>query len=271
MILKGYNMSRPKDRLGAVIRAHGDIFSLEAAAKVLGLPNNKATKVLSRWAKQGWLTRIKQGLYSVVPIESVSTQIALENTWCLVPELFTPAYVGGWSAAEYWDFTEQIFRTICVITAKPKQKKSRTIYNIPFMVTTVSADLLFGTKILWIDNKKILISDPHKTIVDILYDPSLGGGIEHSLDCIKEYFKSKKFDPIKISEYAKRMNNGAIFKRLGFIAEKLLGRDNVFSKLCSENLTKGTAALDKNIKETVLITRWRLKVPKKNIKSKVHV
>ncbi len=255
-------MERPNEKLGAVVRAYGDLFTLETAAKAMQLPKVKATKVLSRWAKQGWLTRIKQGLYSVVPLESATTEIALDNAWCLVPELFAPAYVGGWSAAEYWDFTEQIFRTVCVITERRKQKKLRTIYNISFMVTTVSSDAMFGTKIVWVDNKKVLISDPHKTIVDMLSDPSLGGGIEHTIDCIREYFKSKQFDPVKMSEYVKRMHNGAIFKRLGFIAEKLLGQDNVFAKLCSENLTQGNAALDKNIKDTVLVTRWRLKIPK---------
>lgn len=255
-------VGRPNEQLAEIVRAEGDLFTLEAAAKAMQQSNDKARNTLARWVRQGWLTRIKRGLYAVVPLESATTQIALENEWRLVPELFAPAYIGGWSAAEYWDFTEQVFRTICVITEKPKQKKQCTVYNIPFMVTTVSHDQMFGTKIIWSGNQKVLIADPHKTIVDMLSDPVLGGGVEHTIDCIREYFKSKEFDPVKISEYAQRMNNGAIFKRLGFIAEKLLGQNNIFAKICTENLTQGYAALDKNIKDTVLVTRWRLKVPK---------
>ena len=255
-------MKRPNQQLGAIIRAHGDLFTLKTAAATMQQPTEKARKVLARWAKQGWLTRIKRGLYSVVPLESATTEVALEHEWRLVPELFAPAYIGGWSAAEYWDFTEQIFRTICVMTEKPKQKKKCIVYNIPFVVTSVPHEAMFGTKTVWSGNKKVLISDAHKTVVDMLSDPTLGGGVEHSIDCIRAYCKSKQFDPVKIAEYATRMNNGAIFKRLGFITEKLLGENNVFTHLCAKNLTQGYAALDKNIKDTVLVTRWRLKVPK---------
>jgi|GEM_PF-6032200 len=41
-----------------------------------------------------------------------------DEPWAVAQKLFVPCYVGGWSAAEYWDFTEQIFNSTLVVLAK---------------------------------------------------------------------------------------------------------------------------------------------------------
>jgi len=254
-------MMRPKEQLGKLIREAGDIFTVETAANVLGIPNSDIAKTLARWAKQGWITRIRRGLYTVVPIEATTTNQALEDAWVIVPDLFSPCYIGGWSAAEYWDLTEQMFRSICVLTKRTQPQKLQVVHNITFSLTKINPDLMFGTKTIWRKDKKIQISDPHKTILDMLNNPQLGGGIQHVVDCIREYLKSEHCNDVKLFEYVKRMNNGAIFKRLGYIAECLLGRDHELTEFCRNNITKGNAYLDPKLKNGSLITRWRLFVP----------
>jgi predicted transcriptional regulator of viral defense system len=255
-------MTRPKEQLGKLVREAGDIFTVETAANVLGNNNTDTAKTLARWAKQGWITRIKRGLYAVVPIEATTTNRALEDAWVIVPELFSHCYIGGWSAAEHWDLTEQIFRSICVLTERNYSPKQQEVHSISFSLTKISPDLMFGTKAVWRKDKKILVSDPHKTILDMLYDPQLGGGIHHLIDCMKEYVNGAHYNAEKLIEYAERMDNGAVFKRLGFIAECLLGDEHSITEFCRKNLTKGNAYLDPKLKSAFLITRWRLFVPK---------
>ena len=48
--------------------------------------------------------------------ESFGAEQVVEDPWILVPALFDPAYIGGRTAAEHWDLTEQIFRDIVVYT-----------------------------------------------------------------------------------------------------------------------------------------------------------
>jgi len=57
--------------------------------------------------------------------------------------------------------------------------------------------------------------------------------------------------------------NGALFKKLGFLAEAL-ELDEVLVDECARNLTTGYAHLDKRSRseENKLITKWRLWVPK---------
>jgi predicted transcriptional regulator of viral defense system len=253
--------SRTRERLGKLLREGGDVMTVEAAARILGTSSEDAAKALARWCKQGWLSRIKRGLYVPVPVESISKDLALEDAWIIIPDLFGPAYVGGWSAAEHWDLTEQIFRDICVFTARPVAKRHQVIHNVPFMVTHVASDHQFGTKTVWKKEKKLSVSDPTKTIVDMLSNPWTGGGIQHLTDCFQEYAKTSHFNAEQLVEYAERLGNAAVFKRLGFLAERLLDGSHSLLTACKSRLSKGNAQLDPALKGDRLMTRWRLFVP----------
>lgn len=253
--------SQSRMRLGKLLRDAGEVITVENAAHILEVGSEDAAKTLARWCKQGWLSRIKRGVYVPVPIESVSEDRALEDAWIVIPDLFGPAYVGGWSAAEHWDLTEQIFRDICVFTTRPVAKRNQVIHNIPFVVTHIAPERQFGTKAVWKKEKKLSVSDPTRTIVDILSNPSAGGGIEHVVDCFKNYIKSPHFNSKLLVEYADRLGNAAVFKRLGFLAERLLGEDDLLAAACKSRMSKGNAQLDPAMKGDKLVTRWRLFVP----------
>lgn len=250
--------SRSRERLSQLLREGGEVFSVDEAAGILHEKNEDAAKILARWCKQGWLTRVKRGFYVPVPVEASNTDHVLEDAWVLIPQLFGTAYVGGWSAAEHWDLTEQVFRDICVFTTRPVNKRNQAIQNIPFIVTHIPDKSHFGVKPLWVKERKILVSDPTKTIVDMLSDPRTGGGIQHVTDCLSQFFKSTHFAAERLIEYAERMDNRAIFKRLGFLAEQVLGQDNPLIDSCRMRLSKGNAQLDPAHKGNRLITGWRL-------------
>lgn len=253
--------SRTRERLGRLLREGGDVLTVENAARILGIGSEDAAKTLARWCKQGWLSRIKRGIYVPVPVESISKDRALEDAWIVIPDLFGPAYVGGWSAAEHWDLTEQIFRDICVFTARRVAERNQVIHGIPFVVTHIATDQIFGTKTVWKKEKKLSVSDPSRTILDMLSKPWAGGGIEHVIDCFTNYVKSPHANPQQLVEYAERLGNAAVFKRLGFLAERLLGGDHFLVTACKSRLSKGNAQLDPAIKGDKLVTRWRLFVP----------
>jgi predicted transcriptional regulator of viral defense system len=186
----------------------------------------------------------------------------LEEPWALIPAIYAPCYIAGWSATEYWDLTEQLFYDICVFTEKPVLHKKQFINRISFLLTHISSQHNFGTTVVWKQNKKIFISDPHKTIIDGMYNPLSFGGMQHLIDCFKEYIKSPHHDPEKLAAYASRMNSGAVFKRLGYLYSEIIKGESELTDLCRKNLTQGIAALDPSIKSGSITTRWRLKIPK---------
>ena len=71
----------------------------------------------------------------------------------------------------------------------------------------------------------------------------------------------KQSDLDKLLAYAKQIGNGALFKKLGFLAEAL-GFEQTFIDECANNLTTGYAQLDKTATDKSLATKWRLWIPK---------
>ena len=105
------------------------------------------------------------------------------------------------------------------------------------------------------------VSDPTRTIIDMLSTPWVGGGIEHVMDCFRQYIKSSHFQAAQLVDYAERIGNAAVFKRLGFLAERMLGDSHPLVPECKSRLSKGNAQLSPAIKGDKLVTRWRLFVP----------
>ena len=247
-------------RLAAVIQEAGDIVQIADAERTLDVSRTAAAKLLSRWSRQGWLRRVGPGIYAPVSLDSLVSEQVLDDPWVLVPALYDPAYIGGRTAAEYWDLTEQIFHDIVVMTERPVRTESLKHHGTRFTLRHVQAGMMFGTKSVWRGRTRIAVADVHRTIIDMLDDPKLGGGIQHVDDCLASYFRHRSQDSGKLIAYADRIGNGAIFKRLGFLAECRSGNTALLDA-CRERLTQGNAKLDPTLSCPRLATRWRLFVP----------
>ena len=204
-------------RLAAVVRAAGDIVHIADAERALEVSRSDAAKLLSRWSGQGWLRRVGPGAYAPVGLDSLGSRQVLDDPWVLVPSLFDPAYIGGRTAAEHWDLTEQIFRDIVVMTARPVRARSQERHGTSFTLRAnpdrsgSSAPGASGA-----ERPESRFPDVHRTIVDMLDDPDLGAGIQHVADCLASYFDRQDRDDDRLVAYADRLGNGAVFKRLGF-------------------------------------------------------
>lgn len=206
------------------------------------------------------MTRIRRGVYAPVPLGASQAKVAVEDAWILVPELFGPGYVGGASAAHHWDLTEQLFRTVFVYTTQVVRRTKQTIHGTRFSVHHIDPRLLFGTRPLWRGSIKIDVSDVHRTLIDMLSDPAMGGGARHIADCLATYFGRNDADPKRLIEYGDRLANGAVFKRLGFLGERTGAPASVIDA-CLRRLTKGYAKLDPALAAPHVVRRWHLRIP----------
>lgn len=253
--------SLSRKRLSDILRASKGVITIELASEVLNITPEEASKILSYWTTQGWLYRIKRGLYVPVPLESSTSEPAIEDPWIIANYLFDPCYIGGWSAAEYWELTEQIYKSIAVITRKRERKNKLTYGNTSFFVKSVSPKAFFGYTGIWRGQVKVNVSDPDRTIVDMLNDIYLGGGIRPIFDMFINYMKSEKSDLNTIIEYAKKQNNRTVFKRLGFFLEQRYPEEKAIIEQCHDLISSGYSKLDPNLKSDRLVTRWKLWIP----------
>ena len=247
-------------RLSAVLNEAGDVVRIDDVVNTLDMSRAAAAKLLSRWVQQAWLRRAARGVYVPASLTTLGSVHVLDDPWVLVPPLFDPAYIGGRTAAEHWNLTEQMFRDIVVMTSRVVRQKNQRRHGALFSVTHVRPERIFGTTSVWRGKSRIAVADVHRTIVDIVADPELGGGIQHVADCLAVYLKSNDRDDDLLIRYAVQLGNGAAFKRLGFLAERNAAGAELL-RSCRQHLTAGNAKLDPTLECPRLVTRWRLRVP----------
>ena len=250
-----------RERLAIVLRGAKGAITVAQAALSLGVSRKEAAKRLAQWTQQGWLSRVRRGLYVAVPIESRTTDVALEDPWIIADRLFAPCYIGGWSAAEHWELTDQIFRSVLVMTVRKPRNRRPEIRGITFVLRTIPPDALFGTKPVWRGPVKVNISDSSRTIVDMLDDPSLAGGLRQVADFLRAYLISPSKDLQLLVSYAERLGNGAVYKRLGFLLERMAPQEKAIIGICRSRISSGNSKLDPSLPADHLVTKWRLWIP----------
>jgi predicted transcriptional regulator of viral defense system len=95
----------------------------------------------------------------------------------------------------------------------------------------------------------------------MLADPNLGGGIRHVADMLGVFLREHQKEEPRLADYADRLGNGAVFKRLGFILEARFPDRGELLAACRERLTAGYVKLDPKLASDRLVTVWRLWVP----------
>src|SRR5690349_1342050 len=91
-----------RSRLDELHRRFTKPFTIAEAAHVLSLSAKSAQKTLGHLASRGWLTRVRHGLYSTVPLGAISPSDWRGDPWVVAAASFAPCYIGGWTACNYW-------------------------------------------------------------------------------------------------------------------------------------------------------------------------
>ena len=253
--------SKSRERLKAVIEASSGVLTSELVSHTLSLSRMESARLLARWCNAGWLKRVKQGVYWPVPLESDPNEIAIEDPWIIAENLFSPGYIGGFSAIKHWDLSEQIFEPVVYLTTSLIPKRNTVFGGTKFKIKTIKSYKIFGTKTVWRNSKKIEVSDPTKTIVDFFDDPTFGGGMRVVEDFFLEYWESEYKDMDLLIQYAKKMKNKTIFKRLGFLLEIRKLVDSHIIEILKRNISSGYSEFDPSMKSKHLLRRWNLKIP----------
>ena len=126
-------------------RLHRDLpgaFDVEHASAALGLEVDRTRKLLAYLARRGWLSRVRRGLYVAVPLDTRRPGEWVEDPWVVADRIFSPCYIGGWSACQHWSLTDQVFRTILVVTGKKVRSREPVIQGTPYRITVRSEDKL---------------------------------------------------------------------------------------------------------------------------------
>jgi predicted transcriptional regulator of viral defense system len=228
--------------------------------KALGVDADTAAKKLSRWAADGWLRRARRGLYIPVPVDASSPAAWSEDALIVAAALWSPCYFSGWTAANHWGLTEQVFRTTVLKTTERVRASRVRLLDHDYLLTHISKEALeWGVKTEWWGEVRLSLADPARTVVDVLDTPRLGGGIRHSAEILAAYLNHH--DAATLVAYGDRLGNRTMFKRVGYLAETLeLDRPELVAA-CRERLSAGISLLDPDgPKAGRRLSRWGLQI-----------
>lgn len=217
--------------------------------------------MLSRLVRRGWLSRVRRGLYLILPLEAGREGTAIEDPWVLAREIYAPCYIGGWTAAEHWGLTDQLFRETFVVTSASIRRSQQTFLGAEFHLTRVTPARVAQVGQIWRGRERIAVSDRERTIADALANPAWVGGIRHFVEILRAYRESKEWNSNRLIERLEEIGSGASFKRLGYLAETVLKSNPSLVKEALTRRTSGIVKLDPAIAERGLInTRWGLSI-----------
>jgi len=203
------------DFLSKLARESGT-FNIDDAHKITRINKHYLRKILYRLEKKGAIERIERGKYIIIPLHGEKGKYTL-NEFVIGSLLVKPYAISYWSALNHYGLTEQIPTTVFVQTISWKKKQEIEVFGIKYRIIRIKETKFFGIRKEWIEGTQINITNKEKTIVDCLDKPQYCGGIIE----VAKALKSEKYDMEKLSEYAKRIGNSGVIRRLGYLSEAL--------------------------------------------------
>jgi len=244
MMLRAAGISgRGRAELAEVLGSGRRFVTPTDVVEALGVDADTAAKKLSRWAADGWVRRVRRGLYIGIPVDAANPSAWSEDALVVAAHVWSPCYFTGWTAAHHWALTEQVFRTTVLKTSERVRAATERLMDHEYLLGHVDPDLLsWGLKTEWRDDVRLRFADPARTVVDILDRPKLGGGIRHGAEVLTAYLD--EHDPILLVATGDRLGNRAVFKRLGYLIEALELDQPILLSACEKRLSSGISTLD---------------------------
>lgn len=149
---------------------------------------------------------------------------------------------------------------LLIATTGRVRRVTQHVAGNDYLVHHVSPELVtWGLRTEWRDERRVMIADPARTMMELLGDPALGGGIRHVAEILENYLDAHV--PSALIEAGDRLGNGAAFKRLGYILEETDQALPELIEACNEHVTPGVSALDPTQRSSgPRAPRWHLRV-----------
>lgn len=206
---------RESQALARLTSQHNEIFRINELADALDTTYDSAKTTAARLENNGWVTRLKPGVYLVVPLAAGENSQYTAHEFVIASHLVDPMYVGFWSALGFHGFTEQVPRSVFVATTKRLQ--DRPVHDVEYYLITLAERKFFGAEQFAIGGHTVSIATPEKTLADCADLPQHCGGIRELAKGIRS--GPDGYDPEVLMEYARRIGNGAAIKRLVYLMD----------------------------------------------------
>jgi predicted transcriptional regulator of viral defense system len=211
-------------------------FTLADVVSITGLSAAAARSLVHKTQQRGLITRLKPGLYNLVPFELGRATKYIDSPYLIARELAGAAsyFLSHGTAFELHRMSTQ--PNFTVYASCTRRVRPQTIGGYDFQFIHITQKQEFGVVEHWIDKERfVMISDMERTIIDGLRHPAF--------------------------EYAQRLDIGAVVRRLGYLLEHYELADESALEPLRNMLTATYQRLDPLLPaEGTHVSRWRLQL-----------
>lgn len=235
-------------------------FILSDVEAITGLSSGSARNLVHKAQQRGLVTRLKPGLYNLVPFELGRVTEHVDSPYLIARELAGTAsyFLSHGTALELHRMVTQPNFTIYVSCTR--RVRPQTVGGYDFRFIHITEAQQFGVVKHWVDKERfVMISDMERTIIDGLRHPAFAGGISEVAKGL--WMKRDALKTERLVDYALRLDVGAVVRRLGFLLEHYgLGDASALGPLRAK-LTATYQRLDPLLPaEGAFLSRWRLQL-----------
>jgi predicted transcriptional regulator of viral defense system len=235
-------------------------FTLADAQEITGLSSHLASSLLHKAVQRGLVSRLKPGMFAIVPPELGSAPEYAGNPYLTARRLAgsTPCFISHASAMEIHRMVTQ--PQFAVFASSARRLRSRSLHGTEFHFVFVKPEHYFGTVKHWVTKQESVdISDLERTVIDGLRQPEYCGGITEVAKGL--WMRHRDMNAVKLVDYALRTATGAVVRRLGYLLEHYaIAPDSELARL-RDALSETYAPLDPLLpKDGPYLRRWRLQL-----------
>jgi len=236
------------------------IFRLKEVQKILRVDEVSSRNFVRKLVNRGIITRLKPGLFILVPFELGKEAEYIGNPFVVAREIMggKDYFLSHATAMEIHGGVTQPQLVVYITTLKPR--RSITALGIEFRFIHSQKKYFFGISDHWVTKQeKVKISDLERTIIDGLKQPEYCGGLTEVAKGL--WMRQQDVNINRLISYAIKIGVGVVFRRLGFLLELYKIGTSEDWEILSSHLTETYVRLDPLLPtEGKFLRKWRLQL-----------
>ncbi len=193
-------------------------FSLRDVEEITGLRGSSARTLIHKAERRGLLTRLRSGLYTLIPFEMGRSTEYVGDPYVIAREMCEGRsyFLSHASAMELHRMVTQPQFTIYV--SSTLRTPPRSIHGYEYRFVTVKPPDFFGLTQVWVTKQQsVTVSDKEHTLLDALRQPQYAGGIPEIAKALSISRMASRFR--NSSAASSQSSSGVLRRRLGFLLE----------------------------------------------------
>jgi predicted transcriptional regulator of viral defense system len=235
-------------------------FSLRDVEEITGLHGSSARTLIHKAERRGLVTRLRAGLYTLVPFELGRATEYVGDPYVIAREMCAGRryFLSHASALELHRMVTQPQFTIYVSSAM--RTPPRSVHGHQYRFVSVGSGAFFGLTEVWVTKQQsVTVSDKEHTLLDALHQPQYAGGIPEVAKAL--WMSRTDIKVARLLDYMRHFSSGALRRRLGFLLELYRMTSPEQLEPLRSKLTATYDRLDPTLpKSGPFQARWRLQL-----------